>query len=97
MVAQPGAEDPGERRVAEEMRETACVEQANEGEKMEGKKGYGGTKEEGMAWLRRCQDRIRGASSVLCVGGGALGIRAFPVPLNLNSHNMVADADWFAM
>ncbi|KAL5501244.1 hypothetical protein ACEPAH_9631 [Sanghuangporus vaninii] len=38
-------------------------------------KEYGGTKQEAMAWLKRCQDRIRVADSILCVGGGALGIQ----------------------
>lgn len=39
--------------------------------------GYNGTKHEAMGWLKRCQDRVRAANSVLCVGGGALGIRKF--------------------
>lgn len=34
-----------------------------------------GTKAEGVEWLRRCQERVRAARSVLVVGGGALGIR----------------------
>ncbi|KAM5545753.1 hypothetical protein V8D89_000791 [Ganoderma adspersum] len=34
-----------------------------------------GTKEGGMAWLKRFQKRIARASSVLVVGGGALGIQ----------------------
>ncbi|TDL24336.1 FAD/NAD(P)-binding domain-containing protein [Rickenella mellea] len=36
---------------------------------------YNGTKPEGVAWLKRCQDRIAHARSVLVVGGGALGIQ----------------------
>ncbi|OCB90569.1 FAD/NAD-binding domain-containing protein [Sanghuangporus baumii] len=36
---------------------------------------YGGTKQEAMVWLKRCQDRIRAADSILCIGGGALGIQ----------------------
>ena len=42
------------------------------------KSGYGGTKLEAMEWLRKCQARVKAAESVLCVGGGALGIRAWP-------------------
>ena len=34
-----------------------------------------GTKEGGIAWLKRFQKRVARASSVLVVGGGALGIR----------------------
>lgn len=34
-----------------------------------------GTKEGGMAWLKKFQARVARASSVLVVGGGALGIR----------------------
>lgn len=34
-----------------------------------------GTKEGGVAWLKRFQKRVQRASSVLVVGGGALGIR----------------------
>lgn len=41
----------------------------------ETRKEYRGTKAEGVEWLQRCQERIRKAGSVLCVGGGALGIR----------------------
>jgi hypothetical protein len=36
---------------------------------------YGGTKAEGIAWLKRKQRVIEEAASVLVVGGGALGIR----------------------
>lgn len=36
---------------------------------------YNGTKQQGIDWLKRCQKRIERAGSVLCVGGGALGIR----------------------
>ncbi|EJC99420.1 FAD/NAD-binding domain-containing protein [Fomitiporia mediterranea MF3/22] len=39
------------------------------------RKPYGGSKQEGTQWLRRCQERIRDAGSILCVGGGALGIQ----------------------
>ena len=34
-----------------------------------------GTKEGGIAWLKKFQKRVERASSVLVVGGGALGIR----------------------
>jgi apoptosis-inducing factor 2 len=34
-----------------------------------------GTKGEAVEWLRRCQERVAAARSVLVVGGGALGIR----------------------
>ena len=55
--------------------EAARVEGKEGGEEREvGTSVYGGTKE-GMEWLRCCQGRIRGAGSVLCVGGGALGTR----------------------
>ena len=37
-----------------------------------------GTKEGGVDWLKRFQKRIARASSVLVVGGGALGIRECP-------------------
>ena len=37
-----------------------------------------GTKEGGIAWLKRFQKRVERASSVLVVGGGALGIRESP-------------------
>ena len=37
-----------------------------------------GTKPEGRQYLRDEQDRIRAAKSIAIVGGGALGIRAFP-------------------
>ncbi|KAJ7687843.1 hypothetical protein B0H17DRAFT_1069429 [Mycena rosella] len=36
---------------------------------------YGGTKPEGIAWLKRAQEDIAAARSVLVVGGGALGIQ----------------------
>ncbi|KAJ7482678.1 FAD/NAD-P-binding domain-containing protein [Mycena latifolia] len=36
---------------------------------------FGGTKSEGIAWLKRAQARIAAARSVLVVGGGALGIQ----------------------
>lgn len=36
---------------------------------------HDGTKEKGIDWLKRCQERVKRAGSVLCVGGGALGIR----------------------
>ncbi|KAF7310455.1 Glycoside hydrolase family 5 protein [Mycena chlorophos] len=36
---------------------------------------YDGDKSEGIAWLKRKQAVIQAASSVLCVGGGALGIQ----------------------
>ncbi|KAH7910088.1 hypothetical protein BJ138DRAFT_1009593 [Hygrophoropsis aurantiaca] len=36
---------------------------------------YTGTKEEGTSWLQRRQKRVESASSVLVVGGGALGIQ----------------------
>jgi hypothetical protein len=36
---------------------------------------YGGTKAEGIAWLKRKQRVVEEAASVLVVGGGALGIR----------------------
>jgi hypothetical protein len=36
---------------------------------------YGGTKAEGIAWLKRKQRIVEEAVSVLVVGGGALGIR----------------------
>jgi NADH dehydrogenase FAD-containing subunit len=36
---------------------------------------YGGTKPESIAWLKRKQKTIEDASTVLVVGGGALGIR----------------------
>lgn len=34
-----------------------------------------GTKDEAVEWLKRCQERVASARSVLIVGGGALGIR----------------------
>ena len=42
-----------------------------------------GTKEGGIGWLKRFQKRIARASSVLVVGGGALGIRECLDPLVL--------------
>ena len=36
-----------------------------------------GTKQGGIAWLKRFQKRIARASSVLVVGGGALGVREY--------------------
>jgi hypothetical protein len=36
---------------------------------------YGGTKSEGISSLRERQKRVEAATSVLVVGGGALGIR----------------------
>ena len=36
---------------------------------------YDGSKPQAIEWLKRCQERITRAGSVLCVGGGALGIR----------------------
>ncbi|OCB90570.1 FAD/NAD-binding domain-containing protein [Sanghuangporus baumii] len=39
------------------------------------KKEYDGTKPEGIDWFKHCQERIRSADTVLCVGGGALGIQ----------------------
>ena len=38
---------------------------------------YTGSKTEAVEWMRRCQERIKGVSSVLVVGGGALGIREY--------------------
>lgn len=38
---------------------------------------YGGTKREAIDWLKRCQERIKNAGSILVVGGGALGIREY--------------------
>lgn len=84
VVAQPAAASPEERRAVEEtidealeatVEEAVMIEGKEGEEREEGTSGYGGTKKEGMEWLRRCQERIRGAGSVLCVGGGALGIR----------------------
>ena len=34
-----------------------------------------GTKVEGVEWLRKTQERIKTAKSVLLIGGGAMGIR----------------------
>ncbi|KAL5480617.1 hypothetical protein ACEPAI_1888 [Sanghuangporus weigelae] len=39
------------------------------------KKEYDGTKPEGIDWFKHCQEYIRSADTVLCVGGGALGIQ----------------------
>ncbi|KAL5501243.1 hypothetical protein ACEPAH_9630 [Sanghuangporus vaninii] len=39
------------------------------------KKEYDGTKPEGIDWFKHCQERLRSADSILCVGGGALGIQ----------------------
>ncbi|PSR71374.1 hypothetical protein PHLCEN_2v12750 [Hermanssonia centrifuga] len=41
----------------------------------EGSAIYGGTKSEGVDWMKRAQTRIEQAPSVLVVGGGALGIQ----------------------
>lgn len=38
-----------------------------------------GTKKEGMAWLEEARKRIDEASSVLVIGGGALGVREYRV------------------
>lgn len=38
---------------------------------------HSGTKAEGIAWLKRHQTVVEKADSVLVVGGGALGIRAY--------------------
>ncbi|THH06413.1 hypothetical protein EW145_g4104 [Phellinidium pouzarii] len=59
LVTQPYSDDPEAAQVSKEQ----IV------------KEYGGTKPEGIEWLKRCQDRIRRAGSVLCVGGGALGVQ----------------------
>lgn len=40
---------------------------------------YRGTKPDGIEWLKERQKATRSPSSVLVVGGGALGIRRFPV------------------
>ena len=62
----------------EEMEADSSEKDGSDAEKTEGdRKDCGGTKQEGIKWLQRCQDRIRKAGSVLCVGGGALGIRVF--------------------
>jgi hypothetical protein len=42
---------------------------------------YGGTKAEGIAWLKRKQRVVEEAASVLVVGGGALGIREHSSPM----------------
>lgn len=36
---------------------------------------HAGTKSESSRWLREAQKRIRSSTSVLIVGGGALGVR----------------------
>ncbi|KAI5116412.1 hypothetical protein M0805_000585 [Coniferiporia weirii] len=62
----------------------ACDDELEAGGERRGEEGeveaeteerYTGTKREAIAWLKRCQERIRDAGSVLCVGGGALGIQ----------------------
>lgn len=45
---------------------------------------FRGTKQEAIEWLRRCLERIRRARSVLYVGCGALGIRAYSTFLNID-------------
>ncbi|KAJ3818707.1 hypothetical protein EV361DRAFT_949734 [Lentinula raphanica] len=40
-----------------------------------GSKPYGGTKREGIAWLKAHQEVIEASESILVVGGGALGIQ----------------------
>ena len=54
----------------------ALKKEAEEAEK-ETPRVYTGSKTEAVEWMRRCQERIKGVSSVLVVGGGALGIRAY--------------------
>ena len=46
---------------------------------------YGGTKAEGIEWMKRNQERIKKAGSVLVVGGGALGIREFKTSCFISS------------
>lgn len=41
----------------------------------QGKAPYGGSKLEGMAWLKENQKIVADAPTILVVGGGALGIR----------------------
>lgn len=45
-----------------------------------------GTKQGGIAWLKKFQKRVENASSVLVVGGGALGIRECPCLLTCLHH-----------
>ena len=54
----------------------ALKKEAEEAEK-ETPRVYTGSKTEAVEWMRRCQERIKGVSSVLVVGGGALGIREY--------------------
>ena len=56
----------------------ALKKEAEEAEK-ETPRVYTGSKTEAVEWMRRCQERIKGVSSVLVVGGGALGIREYRV------------------
>lgn len=61
-----------------------------------GEVNYDGTKEKGIDWLKRCQERVKRAGSVLCVGGGALGIReshrhSLLVPISRSSHRKTAE------
>ncbi len=58
----------------------------------EGSAIYGGTKSEGVDWMKRAQTRIEQAPSVLVVGGGALGIRKSPhsIPFHCAMNNFVS-------
>lgn len=47
---------------------------------------YGGTKAEGIEWMKRNQERIKKAGSVLVVGGGALGIRKSETSRSIHQH-----------
>lgn len=44
-------------------------EEDEEGEQPSVREKYRGTKAEGIAWMKRCQDRVAKAKSVLVVGG----------------------------
>ena len=68
----------------EEEANDADVDEEKEALKKEAEKAeketprvYTGSKTEAVEWMRRCQERIKGVSSVLVVGGGALGIREY--------------------
>ncbi|KLO16071.1 FAD/NAD(P)-binding domain-containing protein [Schizopora paradoxa] len=51
------------------------TEEEEEGSQRNEKPRYGGTKGEGIAWLKRFQDRVARSQNVLVVGGGALGVQ----------------------